>query len=110
MSLSHPSHCAVNGHDLRHVSGGRYICDVCGVDYREVDDCPPAGENESVPSLAAPSGSGQRAGTPQWFYSYRTARSVLGRVLRPGFDSRDEHVLRLAARVVIAGGVVQPLA
>lgn len=25
--------------------------------------CPPAGENEFVPSLAAPSGSGQRAGT-----------------------------------------------
>lgn len=28
-------------------------------------DCPPAGENESVPSVAAPSDSGQRAGTPR---------------------------------------------
>lgn len=108
--VSHVCPCGVT--TTRIATSAPCTCDGCGATWSA--DCPPAGAsvevNEAAVSVAAPAASGQSAGIPSWFYSYRTARSVLGRVLRPGFDGRDEHVLRLAARVVIAGGVVVPLA
>ncbi|MET3181526.1 UNVERIFIED_ORG: hypothetical protein ABIC43_004695 [Variovorax guangxiensis] len=55
-------------------------------------ECPPAGAsqevNEAAPSLAAPSASGQQAGTPRppnsVLWRYRTSRHVLGQFLDGG--------------------------
>jgi hypothetical protein len=66
MSLSsfYP-HCSGNGHDLRRNAAGEWACDACGY-VVGADECPPAGENEAKQSLAAPSASGQQAGTPSY--------------------------------------------
>lgn len=57
--------------------------------------CPPAGENESVLSLAAPSGSGQRAGTRFLTFTHEERAMLVIALAWVDGEHRPEHERRL---------------
>lgn len=93
------SHCIGNGCDLRLVSRSfrgesRYVCDVCAAVVGE-PSCPPAGENGSAESLAAPVEPGQRAGTHRSWGGRRFRSGQSGAAFLPVLTQAQVEQLEL---------------